>query len=93
MTSTLRFSVSPNPAAAGSTVTICYETAGAALPVHCKVIWDPGLGEQKFTIEQADLPEDATVLCCTATVPAGCQGGLLVDGTAQSDDLAITVTP
>lgn len=81
-----------DPVQAGSSVTICYETLGAQLPVTVRIHWDPDLGHVDVLVEDRDVGSDATVVCFPVTVPAGCQGGLAEDLSHQSDDYAITVT-
>jgi hypothetical protein len=87
------FTCTPNPANVGEQVTICYETQGAQFPMTLRIQWFPDLPGLTFEVAASDLPPGVTKICFDVEVPAGAEGGLVVDQSKQSNDLPITVVP
>ena len=84
-----RFTVTPNPVQQGGAVQVCYDFKGpppATSPVKVTIEWDGVPPPVEFELSK-DKP------CGMLDVPTLATGGLLVDGSGQSEDRAITVTP
>ena len=84
---TQRMSQLPDPAKAGGSVDIYYDTSGCTFPLHLIVYGEPCGSRQEFPIEHT------TYLPLTIALPEGCTGGQVVDSSSQSDTYAIAITP
>lgn len=84
---TQRITQDPDPCAVSKPLTLCYNIAGASLPVTLTVTWDPGGQSVKHTVT------NEASACFVVTVPWNATGGTIEDSTAQSDDFAIQVIP
>lgn len=82
---TQRMSQLPDPAKAGGSVDIYYDTNGVTFPLHLIVYGEPCGSRQEFPIEHT------TYLPLTIALPEGCTSGTIVDSSAQSDSYAIAI--
>lgn len=81
---TSRISVTPNPAAPGSTITICYDfSGGATSPVTLSLDWDPAQIPSSITLS-ADEP------CEEVRAATNADGLIISDDSGQSSDTAVT---
>lgn len=97
MTAPYRMSVSPNPSNAGDTVTITCDLntppPPATPPIDLTIYWQPGGGEYtKKTLTAKDFDADGKA-SFDVIISQQWEGGLVVDGTAQSGDAVITINP
>lgn len=81
-----RISVDPDPVPAGGTVRICYDFADATSPVTLELDFDPD------AIADGEVTLSAEAPCQDVQIPAGAQGLLIVDKSAQSEARSVTVT-
>lgn len=84
-TVTDRITVTPNPAPAGSEITICYDFDGATSPVTLSLDWDPDQQPDSITLSKADS-------CKKVTAARDAQGLLISDDSGQSSDEGVTFT-
>ena len=82
---TSRISVKPNPAPAGSEITICYDFSGAVSPVTLSLSWDPSQ-------EPSSIQLSSTDNCKKVTANDDAQGLSISDDSGQSSDEAVTFT-
>lgn len=78
----------PNPAARGSWILVCYDfSQGATSPVTLRIHRGPNEGD--WIEEQVDDENP----CVQVYVPPDCTGITIVDMSKQSQDCAVAVTP
>jgi len=82
---TQRMKQEPEPATAGSTVKIIYDTTDCSFPITLTVHGRPCGSEDIYVILG---PEDHVLYI---PVPEGCEGGVIEDETFQSEDFGIVV--
>lgn len=81
-------SVSSNPAAWGSWISVCYDFShGASSPVTLRIYRGPT--DTDWIEEQVDAENN----CVQVYVPPDCTGITIVDRSGQSQDCAVSVTP
>ena len=77
--------VTPNPAPAGSEITICYDFEGASSPVTLSLDWDPDQLPHSVELSAADN-------CTKVTAADNAQGLLISDDSEESSDEGVTFT-
>tara|TARA_R110002072_G_scaffold217365_2_gene375055 strand:- start:95297 stop:95602 length:306 start_codon:yes stop_codon:yes gene_type:complete len=80
-----RISVKPNPAPAGSEITICYDFSGAVSPVTLSLSWDPSQEPSSIQLSSSDN-------CKKVTANDNAEGLLITDESGQSWDEGVTFT-
>lgn len=83
---TQRITQDPDPCSPGDTVKFCYDIDGATLPVKLMETFDGHEGVSRSVTGEEDR-------CWTTTVPKDATGGQITDGTGQSEDFEINVSP
>ena len=85
----MNITVSPNPAAPGATVTICYYLIPSGETRTVKVTWflNGGLEEWEPILLSSDAP------CQTRIVPNDAKSALLEDDDGYADDVTLTIVP
>ena len=80
-----RITVTPDPAPAGTEITICYDFDGASTPVTLSLDWDPDQLPYSVTLSALDS-------CTKVTAAVNAQGLLISDDSEQSSDEGVTFT-